>query len=105
MYLDSDMDQWIQIATVHGGIRDCGDIDFPGLYIRLDDPDVFNFVQSIINPNIQGLFHFLIISLLTAACCPKNSFYTPTLKYKQSFVLLSTYSSFFTNPLIRSFSA
>jgi secreted trypsin-like serine protease len=56
MYLDSEIDRWIQIATVHGGIRDCGDIDFPGLYIRLDAPDVFNFIKSIIHPNITGYF-------------------------------------------------
>ncbi len=67
MYLDSDIDRWIQIATVYGGIRDCGDIDFPGLYIRLEDPEVFNFIQSIINPNFKGLFQFSIISVLTTA--------------------------------------
>ena len=54
MYLDSDFDRWIQIATVHGGIRDCGDVDFPGLYIRLDDPNVFNFINSVIYSNLTG---------------------------------------------------
>jgi len=54
MYLDSDIDRWIQIATVHGGIRDCGDVDFPGLYIRLDDPNVFNFINSVIYSNLTG---------------------------------------------------
>jgi hypothetical protein len=35
---------WTQIGIVQGGIRDCGDPDYPGLYIRLDDPEVLNFI-------------------------------------------------------------
>ena len=48
MYQDSLTDQWIQIATVQGGIRDCGDSDYPGLYIRLDDPDVLRFIRNVL---------------------------------------------------------
>ncbi len=44
MYKDSESDRWIQIATVHGAVGDCGDADFPGIYIRLDDPSVYNFI-------------------------------------------------------------
>ena len=36
----------IQIAIVEGGIRHCGDVDYPGLYIRLADPSIWNFVTS-----------------------------------------------------------
>ncbi len=47
MYQDLERDQrWIQIATVQGGIRDCGDPDYPGLYIRLDDPSVLEFINE-----------------------------------------------------------
>ena len=35
---------WTQIGIVQGGIRDCGDPDYPGLYIRVDDPEVLNFI-------------------------------------------------------------
>ncbi len=35
---------WTQIGIVQGGIRDCGDPDYPGLYIRLDDAEVLNFI-------------------------------------------------------------
>ena len=49
MYHNLETDQWIQIATVQGGIRDCGDEDFPGIYIRLDDPSVYSFINSVIN--------------------------------------------------------
>ena len=33
-----------QVATVHGAIEECGNLDYPGLYIRLDDPDVYRFL-------------------------------------------------------------
>ena len=36
----------ILIATVRGGIRDCGDVDYPGLFVNLLDPSVWNFVME-----------------------------------------------------------
>ena len=36
----------VQIATVQGGIRECGDVDYPGLFIRLDDPSIWNFIME-----------------------------------------------------------
>jgi hypothetical protein len=50
MYQDLEKDQrWVQIATVQGAIRNCGDVDYPGLFIRLDDPSIFSFIRSTIN--------------------------------------------------------
>ncbi len=47
MYLDLERDkQWVQIAIVQGAIRDCGDVDFPGLYIRIDDSSILNFIKT-----------------------------------------------------------
>ena len=48
MYQDfaGEASKWFQIATVQGSVRDCGDVDFPGIYVRLDDPSVFNFIKS-----------------------------------------------------------
>jgi hypothetical protein len=37
-----------QIATVQGGVRNCGDIDYPGIYIRLVEPEVLNFIKATI---------------------------------------------------------
>ena len=48
MYEDAYTDQWFQIGTVQGGVKDCGDKDFPGLFIRLDDPDVHNFIHTVL---------------------------------------------------------
>jgi hypothetical protein len=34
---------------VEGGIGDCGNIDYPGIYVRLEDPEVFEFLDNILN--------------------------------------------------------
>jgi hypothetical protein len=53
---------YIQIATVEGGIRDCGDIEYPGIYVRLDHPAIWHFIESVIMPtsssskNTKGYF-------------------------------------------------
>ncbi len=44
----------IQIAVVQGGVRNCGDIDYPGIFVRLDDPGVLNFIKSVVNNNINS---------------------------------------------------
>jgi hypothetical protein len=31
-----------------GAVRDCGDEEYPGIYVRLDHPSVWNFIASII---------------------------------------------------------
>jgi len=30
-----------------GAVRDCGDDEYPGIYVRLDHPSVWNFISSI----------------------------------------------------------
>ena len=30
-----------------GAVRDCGDDEYPGIYVRLDHPSVWNFIASI----------------------------------------------------------
>ena len=61
-------DQWYlllfitgtQIATVQGGVDECGSIDFPSLFVRLDDPEIFSFIKLVtendINNGKQNLF-------------------------------------------------
>ena len=48
----------IQIASVQGGISQCGSIDFPGIFIRLDDTKVHEFIHSVIK-NKNGGENFL----------------------------------------------
>jgi len=38
----------LQIAVVQGGIRNCGDRDYPGIFVRLDDSVVLNFIKSVV---------------------------------------------------------
>jgi len=45
----------VQIATVQGGVGACGDPDYPGIFVRLDNPRVFSFIMSVIDePKIEG---------------------------------------------------
>jgi secreted trypsin-like serine protease len=40
--------QYIQIGIVSGGVAtNCGDQDYPGIYIRLDNPEVLDFVRQV----------------------------------------------------------
>ena len=39
---------WIQFASVQGSVGNCGDIDYPGIYIRLDHHSVMKFIASTI---------------------------------------------------------
>ena len=48
MLKDFDTDQWIQVAIVHGKIGECEDPDYPGMYVRIDDPTILSFISSVI---------------------------------------------------------
>ncbi len=44
---DVPLDQhYVQVAVVAGGVGRCGDSDFPGVYVRMEDPDVLRFVYE-----------------------------------------------------------
>jgi secreted trypsin-like serine protease len=46
MFRNRETNTWIQFALVQGAVRDCGDIDYPGIYLRLDDKEIFSFISS-----------------------------------------------------------
>jgi secreted trypsin-like serine protease len=48
MYKDYDSRKYIQIAIVEGGVGECGDKDFPGIFVRLDNPSIWNFIAATI---------------------------------------------------------
>ena len=50
-FYDVETQSWVQIAIVEGSVRDCGDIDYPGIYIRLSDPLIHDFIESIAKGN------------------------------------------------------
>lgn len=43
-----------QLAIVHGGVRKCGDREFPGIYARIEDHDNWNFIMSSIGRTEKG---------------------------------------------------
>jgi secreted trypsin-like serine protease len=51
MYKDDDLEKYIQIGTVRGAVGQCGDKDYPGLFVRVDNPSTWKFISSIIHPN------------------------------------------------------
>jgi secreted trypsin-like serine protease len=58
MYYDLDTNSWIQFATVQGSVGDCGDKEYPGIYIRLDHVAVLSFISKTIKKTgiIQTLY-------------------------------------------------
>jgi hypothetical protein len=46
MYFDRKIQRFIAIAIVEGSIGDCGDIDVPGIYVRLDYPSILSFIEE-----------------------------------------------------------
>ena len=46
LFIHLDENKYIQIALVHGAVGECGDRNFPAIYVRLDDPEIFSFIQT-----------------------------------------------------------
>ena len=38
---------WLQVALVSGGVGECGNKRFPGIYVRLNNPDIYQFIEKI----------------------------------------------------------
>ena len=50
---DDEERKFIQIATVRGAVGECGDMNYPGIYIRLDHPSIWNFITNEDKGNIN----------------------------------------------------
>ena len=35
----------LQIGVVHGNVGSCGSGRYPGIYARLEDPEIFDFIS------------------------------------------------------------
>ncbi len=53
MFKDDER-KFVQIAIVEGGVGECGDRDYPGIFVRLDHPSIWNFIASSINKQTQN---------------------------------------------------
>jgi len=55
---DSKMSRYVQVGIVAGGIshEDCGNDDIPGVYNRLDHPEIIGFIE-----NLMGGMKFKLI--------------------------------------------
>ena len=57
MYKDLTDRKYIQIATVEGGVGDCGDESYPGIFVRLNHPSILEFVSSTMKGSILICLH------------------------------------------------
>jgi hypothetical protein len=59
---DSDW-KFRQIGVVHGSAASCDGSRFPGIFVRLDDPEVLNFIQRTVfgtsSCKVRGFFFAL----------------------------------------------
>ncbi len=39
--------RYVQLGIVSGGVAGCGDRDLPGIYPRMDHPDILDFVKKV----------------------------------------------------------
>ena len=46
MIYDWKTHRWTLMASVEGQIGDCGNPDYPGLYVRISQKDVFDFIKK-----------------------------------------------------------
>jgi hypothetical protein len=49
-----------QVALVSGGVGECGNKRFPGIYVRLNNPDIYQFIENKTKPkdaaDLEGIF-------------------------------------------------
>lgn len=48
----ADPPHYTQLAIVHGGIGKCGDKEIPGIYVRLEDEEIYNFILDILGISV-----------------------------------------------------
>ena len=47
---------WVQFATVQGAVRNCGDLDYPGIYVRMDHSKVLPFIWNATGKKTGDIF-------------------------------------------------
>ena len=51
----SDEPYFVQVGIVHGSVGKCNDQNIPGIYARVADEEVFNFIQEHLKPSKSQL--------------------------------------------------
>ena len=60
MYKDDDSGKFIQIATVRGGVGECGDDEYPGIFVRVDHPSIWKFISSTVKSKILICLYYSV---------------------------------------------
>ena len=64
MYFEFETKAFVQIATVHGGVGACGDLEYPGIYVRLDHPSILKFIANALKSTPEPGFIWVIFTLM-----------------------------------------
>ena len=46
----------VQVGILHGGVRECENNIYPGIYNRIDQPDILAWIKEKVF-NISGMLH------------------------------------------------
>ena len=46
MFYDSKIKRFVQVGMAVGGFSDCGSDEYPGVNIRLQDPQIYTFIKK-----------------------------------------------------------
>jgi secreted trypsin-like serine protease len=46
MIYSTRFNHYFQIGVVSGGVTNCGNTDVPDVYVRLDHPEIANFIKA-----------------------------------------------------------
>ena len=54
-YFDTDLERYFQGGIVSGGLGECGQERIPGVFVRVDHPEVLGFIASVTDVHISGM--------------------------------------------------
>ena len=50
--------KFVQQGIVQGGVGTCGSKDFPSIYVRIKDPEVFKFIHIAVTGKLFWIYKF-----------------------------------------------
>ncbi len=68
--------QYEVAGLVSGGVASvCGDVDVPGIFVRINHPDIFHFIQSALKQSIEGVSNLFQLQWKTLNVITDNVIY------------------------------
>ena len=48
-------ERFVQVGIVHGGVSECGNDRYPNIYTRVEDPEIFRFIEKHLGMDSYGI--------------------------------------------------